>query len=167
MFETPTPVAEIEIDPVLLFKCEICGINCFAKDYYDNHQNVHNGIKPFKCTLCDYAAHSKGTLIKHNRKIHGIRIVPLGAPGSKKRRADEGDRPKESNPGVEQVEPLPDCGDEGNRLIESNHVFEQLEPLSICDDDVIRPEESNPGVEQVEPASNDDDLLEFAFNGFN
>ena len=61
---------ESAIDPAALFKCEICGLNNFSQKLYDDHQNFHNGIKPYSCPLCVYSAYSQLTLCYHTKHCH-------------------------------------------------------------------------------------------------
>ncbi len=69
---------EAEIDPAELYKCEICGLNNYKKQLYDDHMNFHNGVKPYVCPLCpNYAAHSKSTLHYHTKHTHNL--TPLTA----------------------------------------------------------------------------------------
>ena len=40
----------------------------------DHISNIHERIKPFKCSACDYKAGLKGNLTKHIDKVHEGRI---------------------------------------------------------------------------------------------
>ena len=55
------------------FQCSICTpVKGFIqKQHLDEHMNIHNGVKPFKCTMCpDVAYASKGNLAAHVRAFH-------------------------------------------------------------------------------------------------
>ena len=40
----------------------------------DHISNIHERIKPFKCSACDYKAGLKGNLTKHIDKVHEGRM---------------------------------------------------------------------------------------------
>ena len=49
---------------------EECGMKFYNKTSFDNHMNVHNGIKPHKCRDCGKAYADSGARNKHFRKYH-------------------------------------------------------------------------------------------------
>jgi len=53
------------------FKCTICDFNCAQKYHLNKHtETVHEGIRPFKCNICNYETCYKGTLKKHIEYVH-------------------------------------------------------------------------------------------------
>uniref|UniRef100_A0A915KKP8 C2H2-type domain-containing protein n=1 Tax=Romanomermis culicivorax TaxID=13658 RepID=A0A915KKP8_ROMCU len=52
------------------FKCEICFKSLCSKRSYDEHKNTHFNCRPFKCSMCPYAAASQMTLRRHNLRQH-------------------------------------------------------------------------------------------------
>ena len=60
------------------YLCAICvplkGFN--YRNKFEEHMNVHNGEKPFKCKMCNAAYASSGNLCAHIRTTHkGIKRV--------------------------------------------------------------------------------------------
>lgn len=53
-----------------LLECKICGKKFASPSKLKRHQNIHIGLKPFKCDKCSYATASKQHLERHNRKIN-------------------------------------------------------------------------------------------------
>ena len=49
---------------------EECGMKFYNKTSFDNHMNVHNGIKPHKCRDCGKAYADSGARNKHFRHCH-------------------------------------------------------------------------------------------------
>ena len=49
---------------------EKCGKKFYNKTSFDNHMNVHNGIKPHKCRNCGKAYADSGARNKHFRHCH-------------------------------------------------------------------------------------------------
>ena len=49
---------------------EECGMKFYNKTSFDNHMNVHNGIKPHKCRDCGKAYADSGARNKHFRQCH-------------------------------------------------------------------------------------------------
>ena len=52
------------------FQCQECGKGFSAKDTFNNHLNIHKGIKPFKCDFCETKFQNASNKIAHVKKIH-------------------------------------------------------------------------------------------------
>ncbi|XP_052753062.1 zinc finger protein 33B-like [Galleria mellonella] len=52
------------------YKCDKCGKGFQVKTWYEQHQNVHNGLKPFVCDLCGVAFHMDRYLTAHRSAVH-------------------------------------------------------------------------------------------------
>lgn len=42
---------------LLQYKCDKCDKGFQVKTWYEEHQNIHNGVKPFACNICGLAFH--------------------------------------------------------------------------------------------------------------
>jgi KRAB domain-containing zinc finger protein len=52
-------------------KREVCGKGFSASDRLKDHNNIHNGEKPYKCKFCSFCFASKGTHAMHERSHLG------------------------------------------------------------------------------------------------
>ena len=53
------------------FECSICDYKCSQKGPLNLHfSTIHEGKKPFNCSICDYKCSVKGSLAKHIASIH-------------------------------------------------------------------------------------------------
>ncbi|KAM3959883.1 uncharacterized protein ACR2FA_006021 [Aphomia sociella] len=52
------------------YKCEKCDKGFEVKTWYEQHQNVHSGLKPFVCNLCGVAFHMDRYLTAHRSAVH-------------------------------------------------------------------------------------------------
>ena len=53
------------------FKCNMCEYKAGQKGTLKRHtESVHEGIKPFKCSMCEYKAGQKVDLKKHIESVH-------------------------------------------------------------------------------------------------
>jgi uncharacterized Zn-finger protein len=52
------------------FKCNVCGLRFFFKERLKDHMNVHLGLRPYKCPLCDAAFSTGDTFRSHTRHVH-------------------------------------------------------------------------------------------------
>ncbi|KAL4712496.1 hypothetical protein ACJJTC_007512 [Scirpophaga incertulas] len=52
------------------YKCEECGKGFQVKTWYDQHQNVHTGLKPFVCDICGVSFHMDRYLTTHRSSVH-------------------------------------------------------------------------------------------------
>lgn len=50
--------------------CEICHKGFVESIKYQDHMNVHNGLKPHKCTVCGQGFASLSTMYGHRRSVH-------------------------------------------------------------------------------------------------
>jgi uncharacterized Zn-finger protein len=51
-------------------ECKTCGKKFQSSSKLKRHENIHIGLKPFKCDKCSYSTISKQHLERHNRKIN-------------------------------------------------------------------------------------------------
>lgn len=54
------------------YKCEICDRRFFLQVYVKTHMLTHTGENPFKCTICEEQFKSKLNLIDHEKSVHEI-----------------------------------------------------------------------------------------------
>ncbi|XP_037876911.1 zinc finger protein 235 isoform X1 [Bombyx mori] len=52
------------------YKCETCGKGFQVLTMYKQHQNVHEGLKPFVCSMCGVAFHMDRYLKAHLQNVH-------------------------------------------------------------------------------------------------
>ncbi|XP_013200093.1 zinc finger protein 267 [Amyelois transitella] len=52
------------------YKCDICGKGFEVKTWYEQHQNVHTGTKPYVCDICGLAFHMDRYLTAHRSSVH-------------------------------------------------------------------------------------------------
>ncbi|XP_053619094.1 zinc finger protein OZF-like isoform X4 [Plodia interpunctella] len=52
------------------YKCETCEKGFDVRTWYEQHQNVHNGLKPFICEICGLAFHMNRYLTAHRSAVH-------------------------------------------------------------------------------------------------
>ena len=57
-------------DGVKPFKCEICEKNFARSDSLSAHMTKHAGVKPFKCEICEKHFTRSSGLSEHIKKIH-------------------------------------------------------------------------------------------------
>ena len=50
-------------------ECSLCNRK-FTSKLKQHIQSVHEGKKPYKCSLCDYTSAQKGNLQRHIQSIH-------------------------------------------------------------------------------------------------
>ena len=57
----------------VLFKCDICGKTANRKErIYDHKRRMHEDVKRFKCSICDWANYEINTVVRHVKKCHQI-----------------------------------------------------------------------------------------------
>ncbi|CAH0403588.1 unnamed protein product [Chilo suppressalis] len=52
------------------YKCEKCGKGFQVKTWYEQHQNIHKGLKPFVCDICGVSFHMNRYLTAHRSSVH-------------------------------------------------------------------------------------------------
>ncbi|XP_073958734.1 uncharacterized protein isoform X1 [Choristoneura fumiferana] len=52
------------------YKCETCNKSFQVKTWYEQHQNIHKGLKPFVCQICGLAFHMDRYLTSHRSSVH-------------------------------------------------------------------------------------------------
>ena len=50
--------------------CALCIYSCFSKERMEEHLNIHNNRKPWKCNLCDQRFRQKTMLMRHQHIDH-------------------------------------------------------------------------------------------------
>ena len=64
-------IKRIETTDGLAFRCDICGKKASRKSSIDDHKRrVHEGVKRFKCSICEWANYERTVLKWHVRKSH-------------------------------------------------------------------------------------------------
>lgn len=66
------------MDPKLLFKCGLCGLNTYNQNLLQDHMNTHTGAKPYECELCGHRTCTRYALYFHTKTKH--KITPKGRP---------------------------------------------------------------------------------------
>ena len=51
-----------------LYACNICGRKFNRRSNLKCHENIHQGVRPYKCDICDYSCAHGSNLIKHKRR---------------------------------------------------------------------------------------------------
>jgi KRAB domain-containing zinc finger protein len=57
------------------FKCDDCKQIFYDKFHYTDHMNIHKGLKPHKCPLCDVHYATSDSLKSHTKSAHGMNLV--------------------------------------------------------------------------------------------
>uniref|UniRef100_A0A2C9K938 C2H2-type domain-containing protein n=1 Tax=Biomphalaria glabrata TaxID=6526 RepID=A0A2C9K938_BIOGL len=57
-----------------MFICHLCDFRTAFRNSLLNHQAVHSDLRPWICSMCDYAAKRKQDLKKHLHTIHGMMV---------------------------------------------------------------------------------------------
>ncbi|KAH9518826.1 hypothetical protein Btru_006354 [Bulinus truncatus] len=57
-----------------MFVCHLCDFRTAFRNSLLNHQAVHSDLRPWVCSMCDYAAKRKQDLKKHLHTIHGVMV---------------------------------------------------------------------------------------------
>ncbi|XP_033099704.1 uncharacterized protein LOC117103251 isoform X2 [Anneissia japonica] len=61
------------------YVCEECGIRCKKPSMLKKHIRTHTDMRPYKCSICNFAFKTKGNLTKHMKsKAHNKKTVSTG-----------------------------------------------------------------------------------------
>uniref|UniRef100_UPI00358E15FA human immunodeficiency virus type I enhancer-binding protein 2 homolog n=1 Tax=Myxine glutinosa TaxID=7769 RepID=UPI00358E15FA len=61
------------------YVCEECGIRCKKPSMLRKHIRSHTDLRPFQCTICNFAFKTKGNLTKHMKsKAHSKKCLEMG-----------------------------------------------------------------------------------------
>ncbi|CAG0887434.1 unnamed protein product [Cyprideis torosa] len=62
---------------VSLHVCSICGIKCITAAALRVHENIHRGIRPYPCDLCEKRFFNRSCLNRHKLRSHGDTTVAV------------------------------------------------------------------------------------------
>ena len=52
-------------------QCKVCNKWMSTPKTMEGHQNMHMGIKPFKCNFCERSYRTRGSMAAHRKEVHG------------------------------------------------------------------------------------------------
>jgi KRAB domain-containing zinc finger protein len=61
-----------EVDSSNLFACSECEKIFFVQHLLDDHMNIHRGLSPFRCPICDFRTSGRLLLNSHVKKAHNM-----------------------------------------------------------------------------------------------
>ncbi|XP_071961458.1 uncharacterized protein [Antedon mediterranea] len=75
------------------YVCEECGIRCKKPSMLKKHIRTHTDMRPYKCSICNFAFKTKGNLTKHMKsKAHNKKTVSTGDDADLGNLDDDDDR---------------------------------------------------------------------------
>ena len=59
-----------ELQYLVKFQCNMCG-KCFGSNAaLQMHENIHKGIKPYICTICNKGFNHNSNMLRHMKTVH-------------------------------------------------------------------------------------------------